>query len=74
MRLETERLYVLALASGSRAPEVVEWYYHQQSQLEQRCEFLEQALTVDLHYDAPGGIGAISHSSFVVKVCSDISA
>lgn len=59
---------IIAIQSGSRVPEVVEWYYQHQGDVAKRNAFLANEVVLDLHYVAPGRMGVQSVSKFTASV------
>lgn len=47
---------ILALQNGSRSPEIVEWYYQYQGEVNRRCGFLLKSIEVYIHFPNSGNV------------------
>ena len=65
---EIERANITALKSGSRMPEVIEWYYRHQAQVQHIAAPLDSPIAATLSYQAPGRSGVMKESEVVLAV------
>ena len=67
---EIVRRNIMALQNGSRAPEIVSWYYKYQEDMYNRTVFLETEIDIELIYFNAGkpGDGRAASSKFLIGV------
>jgi hypothetical protein len=73
LNLEIERSNTIALKNGSRVPEVVEWYYHHQTELVHSTRVLENKMKAIFVYAGPGRNGNIKNSAVTLLVRPQVS-